>query len=291
MPAPAARRLLHWLRAAATPLALLFLAAAAWSARDAVAAALRQAQLAPLLLALPLWASLHLLTPLYAHLILRRGGAPLAYADALRIHVARLPARYLPGGIWHTVTKAADFHALGVDKAQLPLLVFLENAVPFALALTLGSAALLAAGTALPVQIGLALGLALVLLPPLALRRLPALRSQRLGLGVYARLLAVSSLFWCLAAAAFAIYWQAFDTPAHPPLQLAGAYLLAWALGFAALFAPQGLGVFETAIALLLDDATPFAGLLVLAAGFRALGLAADLLSYALYALLRLRRR
>lgn len=291
MQAPAARRLLQWLRAAATPLALLFLAAAAWSARDAVAAALRQAQLAPLLLALPLWASLHLLTPLYAHLLLRRDGQPLAYADALRIHVARLPARYLPGGIWHTVTKAADFHALGVDKAQLPLLVFLENAVPFALALTLGSAALLAAGTALPVQISLALGLALLALPPLALRRLPALRGQQLGLAVYVRLLAISSLFWCLAAAAFAIYWQAFDTPLHAPLQLAGAYLLAWALGFAAIFAPQGLGVFETTIALLLDDATPFAGLLVLAAGFRALALAADLLSYALYVLIRFLRR
>ncbi|WP_133816817.1 hypothetical protein [Tahibacter aquaticus] len=262
----------------------MFLVAVTWSARDTLAQTWRQSNLYVLLGLLPLWAALHLLTPVYAHLLLRLDGLPLPYATALRIHVARLPARYLPGGLWHTVTKAADFSVLGVAKENLTLLVFLENHIPFALALTLGSAALqISNGATAPLATGLALGLLLLALPPLALNRLAPLAHLRLGWRRYTALLVVSSVFWCVAAGTFASYWHAFELPAHAPLQIAGSYLVSWALGFAAVVAPQGIGVFETSIALLLNGSTPLARLLAMAAGFRVFCLVADLLVYALY--------
>jgi hypothetical protein len=54
-----------------------------------------------------------------------------------------------------------------------------------------------------------------------------------------------------------------------------GAFGVSWGLGFFALFAPQGLGVFEGALVSVLDWG---ADAVLLVAGFRAVLLARDLL-------------
>jgi len=93
---------------------------------------------------------------------------------------------------------------------------------------------------------------------------------------------AVTMVFWSIAACAFALYWSAF--PSIPLgagfAELSASYLLAWAAGFLAVFAPQGIGVFEAVAGLLLDGALPLAGMAVMVAGFRAATLAGDGIAY-----------
>ncbi|HVL03321.1 MAG TPA: hypothetical protein VM386_02665, partial [Acidimicrobiales bacterium] len=68
-------------------------------------------------------------------------------------------------------------------------------------------------------------------------------------------------LYWAASAASFSVYLHAFPaafpvTGPPPVLEVAGAYMVARVLGLLAVFAPQGLGVFEVAVAALLTTAT-----------------------------------
>ena len=56
--------------------------------------------------------------------------------------------------------------------------------------------------------------------------------------------------------------------------------MLAWVTGFVSIFAPQGIGVFESVAGVFLQGALTFAGAAVLAAGFRVAILGADMLGY-----------
>lgn len=265
-----------------TPLALAFLVFAAYRNRDVFADLLARANVGLLALTIVGWGLLHLLSPATTWLTLRGMGYSIGFTETLRIHLGRLPARYLPGGIWHTVSKAVDLHGRGVGRPALAALVLVENAAPLAAALVLGGAFSLAAGnTHVPgiaiILAGASLGAAL---PWLLARLIPA--SPRLPAGTYLLVLAAISAFWLAAGAAFACYLSAF-----PDTQLSGrlpdafaTYLLSWAAGFLAVFAPQGIGVFEAVASLLLAAAIPFGGMAVLVAGFRAIMLSGDLLAY-----------
>ncbi|GGA85103.1 hypothetical protein GCM10011521_24430 [Arenimonas soli] len=273
---------LRWARRLFLPLALAFFAFAAWASRDVVAEVVVRAEVRLLLAAVATWCSLHLLTPLTTRLALAALGVPIDYRTALHIHIRRLPARYLPGGIWQTVSRVADLRAMGVGKSQLAALVALENAAPLAVAMLLAGAWLAIAGaTAVPAPALLAAGGGLALcLPWLMHRALPGI--GRIRLRHYLGVLGSCAVFWMVAAGAFACYWSAFpDARAEADLpSLLGTYLLAWSAGFAAIFAPQGIGVFESVAALMLDGRLSFALVAVMVAGFRAATLTGDLLAY-----------
>ena len=90
------------------PAALVFLAIAGWQSRDAFSTILDDANPVRLLAAIALTGCLHLLSPVVTWRILRELGPDVSYGTLMRIHVHRLPARYLPGGIWHTVSRAVE---------------------------------------------------------------------------------------------------------------------------------------------------------------------------------------
>jgi hypothetical protein len=96
-----------------------------------------------------------------------------------------------------------------------------------------------------------------------------------------------STVFWTIAATAFLAYWRAFPGAGASALEVAGTYLVAWAAGFASVFAPQGLGVFEAVAAVFLDGGLGFAGAAALVAGFRLVLLVADLLAWLVLQALR----
>jgi hypothetical protein len=283
MSSPRLQRALHAGRRLFGPLALLFLALAAYASADLALELLRRADRSRLLAACGVWTLLHLLAPLGAARTLSALGSPVGYRRALDIHVRRLPARYLPGGIWHTVSRLADLRQDGVPAARLAGLAVTENLLPLATALALGGLALLFAGWREPLApVALAAGLAALLLPPLLVRA-GRLRGRLPTLAPWLGIALVYALFWIGAAFAFWLYWSAFPAPAAAlPLHVAGAYLLAWSAGFLMLFAPQGLGVFEVAIAAQLGTHLPWVGAAVLAAGFRVVMLVADGLAWAL---------
>ncbi len=74
------------------------------------------------------------------------------------------------------------------------------------------------------------------------------------------------------------IYLSAFPRLALQavPLETAGAYLFSWGVGFIAIFAPQGIGVFEVVAADLMRSDSTFMSVAALLAGFRLIILAAD---------------
>lgn len=286
------RRALASARILFTPLALLFLALAAYGARGAFVEVMATARIGPLLLTVLLWSLVHLLVPLNTWIVLKGLGTGIGYPAALGIHLSRLPARYVPGGVWQTVSRVMDLHSMGVSKSQLTVLVAMENITPLATALSLGAACAMLAGTEdLPGPAILGAGLLLSISIPPALRRFVSqapLPFQSYLLGSLATM-----AFWMIAAGTFVIYWSSFPsvTLESGKAGIAASYLLGWAAGFAAVFAPQGLGVFEAVAGLLLKGALPLAGMAVMVAGFRAAMLTGDGLAYLAWLSVRWTRR
>ncbi len=271
------------------PLAVAFLVLAAFQARHVFSGVLAQAQVAPLLLTIAGWSALHLLAPCIALAALRGQGLPISYATALDIHVRRLPARYLPGGIWHTVTRVVDLHRGGVETPQLKVMVLVENLVPLACATALGCLFALPAGSlGRPLLAGMLGGCVLLLaaLPWTMRRWLPG---TRISAAHYGAAIAAATLFWLAAASLFVLYWNAFPALGieERVSELFSVYLLSWSAGFVAVFAPQGLGVFEAVAGKMLTSTMPFAAMAVLVAGFRASTLAGDGLAFVVGALVR----
>ncbi|MEO7325010.1 MAG: hypothetical protein ABIW82_09300 [Dokdonella sp.] len=265
------------------PVALLFLVFAGWRARTVVASVFEQANALMLLVVIGLWASLHLLTPALSRIMLLEGGADVSYRSLLEIHVGRLPARYLPGGIWHTVSRVIDLRARGVSRAQLSIMVLLENSVPLAIAVALGGLCLCNSDSAGWLALTAALGgLLLLACPWLWLRHRSLAQGGSFRARSYLRLIALTALFWIGAATAFYCFWSAFPQArgAVSILQIYGTYLLAWSAGFVSVFAPQGIGVFESVAAVFLRGSLAFADAAVLVAGFRVTILAADMLAF-----------
>ncbi|MCX7033559.1 MAG: hypothetical protein NT046_06255 [Arenimonas sp.] len=263
------------------PLAVGSLAFAAYAARGSFGDILANARTGPLVLTVVAWSLLHLVVPVVGWRVLGGLGTGIGYRTMLRIHVARLPARYLPGGIWQTVSRVVDLHGIGVTRAQLSVLVAMENLAPLATALALGGTLAWAAGSAqIPAPAAIAAGLALAAGLPWLMRRF--IRGAALPIGSYLAAVATTLVFWIGAAGTFVVYWSAFPAvfaAAEPP-GLMAAYLLAWAAGFVAIIAPQGIGVFEAVAGMLLDGALPLATMTVMVAGFRAATLLGDGLAW-----------
>ena len=183
-----------------------------------------------------------------------------------------------------------DLHALGVGRPSLSRMVMAENIIPVAMALTLGGLFLSLAGNVHWLATGaLIAGIVLVTGGFVFLRRFGRSSCQPLLLGRYLKLAGVTGLFWIIAATAFYSYWSAFPAAREvvSGLQVYGIYLLSWAAGFVSVFAPQGIGVFESVAGVFLQSTLTFSGAVVLIAGFRVAVLAADLLAYSFFLILR----
>ncbi|MGN6520464.1 MAG: lysylphosphatidylglycerol synthase domain-containing protein [Dokdonella sp.] len=288
MDAPAARAIVRrsieagrWIFG---PAALACLALAAWHARDTIGATLAGAEPLTLLAAIALWALSHAFAPVTSRIVLGNLGVHIRYRELLAIHVSRLPARYLPGGIWHTVSRVVDLQRRGVGRAELAAMVLAENILPPATAGILGGVLLFAAGVARTAAlVAVAAGAALLVVATVLSRHAALRRHANLAPRALLRAAGASAAFWCMAAAAFALYWLAFADAGGEPLgAIAGVYLVSWAVGFVSFFAPQGLGVFEGVAALFLADSIGLADAAVLAAGFRVVVLAADLTAWSI---------
>jgi hypothetical protein len=231
------------------------------------------------------WTATHFVSPGFTLLVLGRDH-PIDYRTAFAVHALRLPAKYLPGGIWHMVGRVVDFRSLGHQRPALVDFVLLENLVAAGFALGAGASLLWAAGAvphwsaALGGFAALAwLGLALV---PWGLRLLT--RSGRdFPPARYLRLLLLACGFWLLASTAFVLFVRAFGGAALQASlpALYGTYLFSWGAGFVAFFAPQGIGVFEFVSGKLLDGQVGLAHAVALMASFRVIVLVGDLTAWA----------
>lgn len=267
------------------PVAVACIALAAWHARDRIGEVLGHAEPYALLGAIALWTVSHALAPIASRLVLGALGVRVSYRELLAIHVARLPARYLPGGIWHTVSRVIDLQRRGVGRAELAAMVVAENLLPPATATLLGGALLLTVGVTRPAAlVAMAAGTALLAAALLLSRHAPLRRHAYVEPRVLLCAAAATGLFWLVAATAFVAYWLAFagSRGSEPMAAVAGVYLVSWSVGFVSVFAPQGIGVFEAVAALFLVNDLGLANAAVLAAGFRLVVLAADVFAWLL---------
>jgi hypothetical protein len=263
-----------------------------WRARDLLGGIITSASLTILVAAVGMWLLMHLLSPLFATVVYRGSGHAIAYQSALRIHLANLPARYIPGGIWHTVGRIVAFRGLGIDANRISLFVLLENVLAAAVAFLLGGGLLfLYRGSddwgSLAVLCAAAGGLVLVALPVL-LHFWMSGRSVEMPARYYIGSIFVVLLTWCVGSAAFVLFVSSFTALSleMPLLETAAVYLFSWGVGFLAVFAPQGIGVFEVTAGELLRGSFALGGVAVLLAGFRAVIFIADLLAWMLGRLL-----
>ena len=188
-----------------------------------------------------------------------------------------LPARYIPGSVWFAVGRVGLLRARGLPLGSLSVTAGLEIVMSLGVALACGAAISGAAGV-LPGGYWWVAALVIALIagaaPPAGgrvLRWAAAKRGweMRLTWSGYLRLMGITLGFWTWSAMTFLFYARAFPADDRcGNIAVAGAFLLTWGLSFLAPFAPQGIGVFEVSLALVLGG-EGVAGMAVVWGGYR----------------------
>lgn len=283
---------LEVIKAVYTPLSLMFIGYFFWLNRGLIADVLAVSNVACLFPAVVCWSVLHLLSPLAPRIVFTHLGSRLNYKQLLTIHIKQIPARYLPGGVWHTVGRMSAYHLSGVSKKSVALYAVIETASPLVVTLFIGGACLWISGVsrewALLFGAAALLQLGVIVLLPLAahaFRLVQFTRQRLLGYGLF---LGIAVIFWLVATVSFLLYYYAFapaplQAGGWEPLHIIGSYLFSWGVGYAAVFAPQGIGVFEVVAGKLIKLPVDLGGAVVFMAGFRLVAFAADLGVWGLY--------
>jgi hypothetical protein len=272
-----------------TPLAFAFLIYFAWQSRVELTELVKNASLVYLGIAALVWAILHAVSPLLAVAVFDGCGSKVSWRQAFATHAARLPARYLPGGIWHTVGRVMDYRDLGVAGRHISVFVILENGLAAVFTLAFGGAVIFEMRGSDPVgTIAVLASLASVLALPAMVYAINSRVLQPPNRLSHATLLksgAIVAVFWIGATTAFLLYLHAFpaSTGEYSVVEMAGIYLFSWGVGFVSIFAPQGIGVFEVVASELMDGPIGLMGLAALIAGFRVVVLIADIAVWLIY--------
>jgi glycosyltransferase 2 family protein len=228
---------------------------------------------------------------------LRALGTPVPWTTAVLATAESAPARYLPGSVWYAVSRGVALQRTGVPVRALAAVATLETLLVPVLGFALGAVLLSLSGVAfsgalsVPVLL-VAVGLLALASPPVvnaALRyRAGDDPPLRLSWPALLRLVAWLTVFWLWSGSVFALYVSAFpDATDLAWPGVVGAYMVAWGVGWLAVFAPQGVGVFELVLVGLLAGGG--AGLALVLAGYRALVVVRDLSAAGVAVLLRRR--
>ncbi len=209
--------------------------------------------------------------------ILRRLGSHLGVVASERVYLSAEFVRYIPGNVWHVITRVMLAEQRGVPKdigfasmvVELATKIF-SAALVFAISLLFWpDVTALTNQTHIPANVALIAGA--VAIPLLLLGLHPRLLEASLNAGLrllkrppthltlrYRDLLMVTlfwSLSWIVAGFGFFLLTHAIVTTPLPPTlaPLAiGIYALGWDVGFLSFITPSGIGFRELAIAALM---------------------------------------
>ena len=228
-----------------------------------------------------LWLIANCISPLFTKFALSANNSNLKYNLLLAIFLKQLPAKYLPGGIWHTVARYTVYTQHGVKKKQLGYLLAYETVLPVIVAGCVGISVyfkqtIIGQTTGLICIIAILLSCLFSIIGKITSKHLLT-QNSLLTLTTFA--------FWSIASFAFVCYVNSFETVLGPldNLQTTGAYLIAWATGNLAFFSPQGLGVSEVVASKLLDININFGTSISLIFGFRLIIAIADIISWLIF--------
>jgi glycosyltransferase 2 family protein len=280
------KALLRTLRVVFTPLALIFIVGIAVTEREALHDQVAGMPPRSVLLIILLFYLSHLSIALSNWFQFRAFGFGYAYTPVLDIYIARLPARYIPGGIWQTVSRSMDFISLGAPAKGVLAVMSTEVILSVSVATILGGVCFFAAS--LSSEALLTIFLVCSILGAISIPILSkTLRSAWPTFSFPDLLFAILSysLVWLLYATGFWFFLSGLDD-GRSWSESTGIFLVSWVVGFFSFFAPQGIGVFEATAGLMLADGNvPL--LIATLFGFRVLAFAADVSLYAGYSCAR----
>jgi uncharacterized membrane protein YbhN (UPF0104 family) len=219
--------------------------------------------------------------PLIWRSVLRRLGQQLSLPKSVRIYLASEFVRYIPGNVWHVLTRILWAEREGIPKSIGFISMVVELVTKLAGAALVFALTLLfwprmdALGQVFGGQTALLVGIAaipllLALLQPRLLnwclnRALKLLRKPAILVPMRYRDVLAVTLWWCVSwmIGGFAFYLLLLGIagpgaaggigPALLTLALCiGIYALGWDIGFLSFITPSGLGFREAAIILLL---------------------------------------
>jgi uncharacterized membrane protein YbhN (UPF0104 family) len=209
--------------------------------------------------------------------ILRRLGSALDIVSSERIYLGAEFVRYIPGNVWHVITRVVWAEQRGVPKAigfasmviELATKI-LSAALVFAVSLLFWpDVTVLTSQLSIPPNVALIAGA--VAIPLLLLGLHPRLLEAALNMGLrilkrepthltlgYFDLLTITlfwALSWVVAGVGFYLLTRSIVTTPLPAMLLPlaiGIYALGWDVGFLSFITPSGIGFRELATAALL---------------------------------------
>lgn len=230
--------------------------------REAIADLLRGTRPGWLLLSLAMSFGMLGLAALVWHRLLRAQGEQVRRVTVVHATARAVLARYVPGSIWFAVGRATLLGRAGV--AAGPLTVTAATEIVLSVVTTIAGGALILglAGTFPAGQIwaiGAAVVLAAAASPAVAGRAIQVIAARRgavmpvLGWPAYLGAAGLTAAFWAYSAVTFTVYLRAFPVAGGIDLvTIVGGFLFSWGIGFLAVVAPQGVGVFELTLATIL---------------------------------------
>lgn len=284
------KNVITWLKYAYTPTSLLIFLYIFWQYRLTLVAIFEIHQIYYILSSAIIITFVQFIFPIAALLTLKSCGILFKYSHLLDIYVKHLPARYLPGGIWHTAGRLVDLHGQGVTPWALTLLTILENSIPASIAFVLGGGSIMhlyglnnAWGVVALVLLCSSV-LFLISSPIILFICTKNIRECKFTFLYYITLITIYIFIWILMSIAFYFYIISFSLTVNNVsfYRIVGVYLFSWSIGFISIFSPQGIGVFEFVVGNLLDYNADTVTLSLLIFGFRALSCSVDMLIYVL---------
>jgi len=210
-------------------------------------------------------------------------------------HLKRLPAKYIPGGIWHTVGRGVDFRRNGVSMKDVTKVIAVEQILILGVASLAGGLLFLLftfnSSWQNLILISVLL-ISLVVLPFLVLYFHHNKDAKNINFHWYRYVITITSyvVFWFLLSSAFACYMNAFSQArgTFSFFHLQSIYLISWSIGFMAVFAPQGIGIFEFIASSLINGELKAEKIISLIAGFRVMFVVADMMAWSIYKIYKL---
>ncbi|MFT6974676.1 MAG: uncharacterized membrane protein YbhN (UPF0104 family) [Bermanella sp.] len=285
---------MRWSKFVFTPLAVGFIVYYAWLSKSELYELFQSTDASWLFVSVFVLIMLHLCSPWFTVLFFKNLGVDVTYKKVAIVHIKYLPAKYLPGGVWHSVARVAEYLKMGLSSRDVSIYFLAENLAIVGVTLGVGGvAASLVFAKSEWLQLFFYLGFAVLfasLAFPVVINQFFAANRKKLQLRGYMFSFSVFILYWIGAACAFVSFFLAFPhfSSEIAPLTIGVAYVFSWGMGYIAIFAPQGIGVTELVSAKLLGNEGVFSVLVVTFVGFRLLMFIADLVAWGLLLLCRL---
>lgn len=246
----------------------------------------KQANFLYLFLSLVAWQILIFIVPYFSYHLILAQNSTISYISILHIYINRLPAKYIPGGIWQTVARFHDLNKIGIAKTELSILIFYENIWSALIAGFIGSIGIIFLHSDTywgKVAVFIFLLCVFCLLLIFFFNKIKFILSFQ----SYFIISIIDMFFWLFAATSFYFYICSLMIFSSETTIISNSinYVFSWLIGFLSIFTPQGIGVFELTMSQLSLLNYSLEETIVFLAGFRLIVFISDILSWSVFIL------